>query len=297
MPPKSRLPHFEQACCRWDLCRMSKARLFTFVFALLMLMKDISGQTVLMPAHAVWQYAAGLAGSKQDAFGILRHPAMSEIPGLASLGFAGESMSGIPGTATLSAVAGIRSGGGVAGCVLDHRSMAGSGETRILFGYALPLSSSLRVGLRIGFQGFRVPSHRMISGLPIEWGLVYRQHRLSFGVAASHPVTLSSHRSHPGIPGVFRVTATYELSTGTGLALDVVREEGWGLSCRPMFFYAPNTAFRLTAGVIADKGSMFLGLRYQRSSLGFQMLFDRHPLLGWTGAFGIDHYFQGEVKK
>jgi hypothetical protein len=137
----------------------------------------------------------------------------------------------------------------------------------------------------------------MISGLPIEWGMVYRQHRLSVGMAATYPVTLSSQKKHPGIPGNYRMTATYELSAGTGLALDVFREEGWGLSCRPMFFYAPNTAFRLTAGVIADKGSMFLGLRYQHSSLGFQMLFDRHPLLGWTGAFGIDHHFQGEVNK
>ncbi len=276
---------------------MCKGKLLMMVMSMLMGVKDISGQTVLLPAHSVWQYAAGVAGWKGDAFGGLRHPVMAGLSGPASVGLTGESMSGIPGAAMLSAVAGFRSGAGVFGCALDHRSLAGSGETRFVFGYALPLSASLRAGMRLGYQGFRVPSHRMVSGLPVEWGLIYRQHRLSVGLAASHPVTLSAHKNHPGIPSVFRVTTTYELSAGAGLALDVVREEGWGLSCRPMFFYAPHTSFRLTGGVITDEGTMFLGIRYGRSSLGMQMFFERHPLLGWTGAFGIDHHFQREERK
>jgi hypothetical protein len=298
MPPKSRLMHFELGWGLSDLCTMSIYKKMMMVFACMVMVKAMVGQTVLLPVHTVWQYAAGVAGwHENDVFGALRHPAMSGRRPMKSMGLLAESMPGIQGSVMLSSMIGFSVGGGVVGCVLDHRSLAGSGESRLVFGYALPLSPALRVGVRLGIQGFRVPSHRTISGLPVEWGLVYKHGKLSAGVAASHPVTLATYKTHAGIPAIFRVSTTFELSAGTGLALDVVREEGWGISCRPMVFYHPTPAWRLTGGVVVDRGSMFLGMRYARSSMGVHLFFDRHPMLGWTGAFGIDYDMHQEVER
>ena len=290
MPPKSRLNHFEEGMGVADLCSMGRSKMMALLFSMNVMVNGIVGQTVMLPVHTVVQYAAGVFGwDDGDAFGALRHPAMSVGFRGRSMGLLAESMTGIPGTTMLSSMIGIRAGSGVIGGVLDHRSMSGAGESRLAVGYALPLSSRLRAGIRLGVQGLSVPAHRTIIGMPVEWGLVYRHQQLSFGVAASQPVTLSPGKLHPGIPAVFRMTTTFELSAGTGLALDVVREEGWGLSCRPMVFYQPSPGFRLSSGLVADKGSIFLGIRYRRSSMGFHMFFDRHPYLGWTGAFGIDY--------
>lgn len=272
-----------------DLCVMGMIRNLTFVLGFIMAGDTLVAQTTLLPTSSVWQYTSGVAGWKDDAFGSLRHPAMPGSSGGLSMGILGESMYGIPGAAMLSAVMGARLGSGVMGGVLDHRSFSGSGETRLVFGYALPLSTALRAGVRLGFQSWRMPGHRMIAGIPIEWGLLYRQQRLAVGVAAAHPVTIANIKERSGIPVVFRISTNYELSPTSGLALDVVREEGWGLSCRPMIFYQPIPTLRLNGGVVADRGSMFLGIRYGRGMWGMNLFFDRHPLLGWTGAFGFDH--------
>ena len=275
---------------------MGMFRNLTFVLVFAMLGDSLCCQTTLLPAGSVWQYASGVAGWKDDAFGSLRHPAMPGSPGGLSMGILGESMYGIPGAAMLSAVMGGRLGTGVIGGVMDHRSFSGSGETRLVCGYALPLSSSLRAGLRLGFQAWRYPGHRMISGIPIEWGVIYRHQRLAVGIATSHPVTISRMKENSGIPVVFRVSTSYELSPTTGLVLDVVREEGWGLSCRPMIFYQPTPALRLNGGVVADRGSVFLGIRYRRGMWVMNLFFDRHPLMGWTGAFGFDHSLNREAE-
>jgi hypothetical protein len=296
MPPKSRLVHFEPGMGLTDLCIMGILRKLTFVLGLILVADMLAGQTTLLPASSVWQYASGVAGWKDDAFGSLRHPAMPGSSSRLSMGILGESMYGIPGAAMLSAVMGGRLGTGVVGGVMDHRSFSGSGETRLVFGYALPLSSALRAGLRLGFQSWRMPGHRMISGIPIEWGLLYRQQRLAVGVTASHPVSTSRIKESSGIPVVFRVSTGYELSPTTGLALDVVREQGWGLSCRPMIFYQPIPTLRLNGGVMADRGSMFLGIRYKRGMWAMNLFFDRHPLMGWTGAFGFDHGLNREAE-
>ena len=252
----------------------------------------LSGQTVLQPSASVWQYAAGVAGFKGDAFGAIRHPAMPSGGGRMSLGLSAESVSGLSGMTMISAVAGFRLGQGVAGGSLDHRSMSGSGETRLTFGYALPLSASLRAGLRLGFQGLRIPAHRVVTAIPVEWGLVYRHQRMSVGLSAALPVALTRDPAIPRSPSVFRVTTTCEVAPGSGLALDVIREEGWGLSCRPMVFYQPAEALRMMVGMTADNGSFFFGIRHQRSAWGMILFFQRHPLLGWTGSFGIERDVQ-----
>lgn len=257
----------------------------------------LSAQSLLQPSGAVWQYAAGVGGWKEDAFGALRHPAMPGAKGHMSMGLSAESVSGLSGMTMISAVAGFRLGRGVAGACLDHRSMAGSGETRLSFGYALPLSSTLRAGLRLGFQGLRIPAHRAITAIPVEWGLVYRYQRLSVGFSAGLPVALTRDPGMTRSPSVFRVTTACEVGPGAGLALDVIREEGWGLSCRPMVFYQPAAAFRLTTGVTAGDGSFFFGTRHQRSVWGVTLFFQRHPLLGWTGSFSIDRNIESEDER
>jgi hypothetical protein len=269
---------------------MGMRKMMWLLCCLILMVNGGVGQTVLLPAHSAWQYAAGVSGwNDDDVFGALRHPAMPVGIRERSMGLQGESMSGIPGASMLSCMVGFQAGSGVVGGVLDHRSFAGTGESRVVLGYALPLSSRLRAGVRLGVQGFRIPAHPLLIGIPVEWGLVYRHQKLSFGVAASQPVNLSQRELHPGIPAIFRFTTTFELSAGTGLALDVAREEGWGLSCRPMVFYQPSPSFRLTGGLVADKGSIFLRGRYKRASMGFHMFFDRDPYMGWTGAFGVDY--------
>ena len=295
MPPKSRLIHFEQGMGQTDLCEMGTWKMMWLFCCLIVMVNQGVGQTVLLPVHAAWQFAAGVSGwDEGDAFGRLRHPAMSLGIRERSMGLQAESMSGIQGVSSLSYLIGFQAGAGVVGGVLDHRSLAGTGESRLVLGYALSLSSRLRAGVRLGVHGFRVPAHPFMIGIPVEWGLIYRHEKLSFGIAASQPVNLSQRKLHPGIPAIFRVTTTFELTAGTGLALDVVREEGWGLSCRPMVFYQPTPALRLTSGLIADKGALFLGIRYARSSVGYHLFFDRHPYLGWTGAFGIDYHKKRE---
>ena len=149
----------------------------------------LSGQTVLQPSASVWQYAAGVAGFKGDAFGAIRHPAMPSGGGRMSLGLSAESVSGLSGMTMISAVAGFRLGQGVAGGSLDHRSMSGSGETRLTFGYALPLSASLRAGLRLGFQGLRIPAHRVVTAMGAG---------ISSSTDVGRPVCSPSGRADPG---------------------------------------------------------------------------------------------------
>jgi hypothetical protein len=255
------------------------------------------GQSVLLPRSAVWQYAAGLAGWTDDAFARYRHPAMPAAEGRPALGFQGESYAGVRGTAMLSAVFSGSVGTGAFGLGFDHRSFPGAGESRVGIGYALPLSGRLRVGLRTGYHQLRVPGHAVEMAIPVDFGLSFRQERISVGFAVSKPVSFRTKTDDPRGPALFRVSAVWSPSETAGLAMDVVREDGWGVSGRPMVWYRPGRDFRVVCGMVVDEASAFLGLNYRITSMGVDLFFERHVRMGWTGAFGFVHILNGGMRR
>lgn len=246
-----------------------------------------AAQTVLLPRNAVWQYVAGVAGWKDDAFGRYRHPAMSGGENRILAGIQGESYAGLQGTAMLSMACSGAAGSGLLGFGLDHRSFLGAGESRVSLGYALPISRRLRVGLRMGYYQLRVPGHSSEISIPVEWGVSYRQERISIGFAAIQSIQPGATSDHPSTPAIFRISTVWSLSEGAGLAFDVVREDGWGLSGRPMVWYRPVGGLRILGGMVVDEGSAFLGVSYKMIPLGVDLFFERHARMGWIGAVGF----------
>ncbi len=296
MPPKSGPFTLEPGRGEPHLCLMGIYHLQIFLFLFLLRANHSVAQSVLLPRNAVWQYVAGLAGWNDDAFARYRHPAMPSAEGLPAIGVQGESYAGIRGTSMLSAVSSIGYGTGAFGLGFDHRSFPGAGESRIGFGYALPLSRKLRIGLRMGYHHLRVSGHAAEMAVPVEFGLSFRQERFSLGFAASKPVEFRIKPVHPRTPAVVRVSAVWSPSETAGLAMDVVREDGWGLSGRPMVWYRPAKDLRIVCGMVVDESSAFLGLNYRMTSFGIDLFFERHVRMGWTGAIGFVYTLKGRMR-
>ena len=282
MPPKSGVLCLECPASWWQFCRKMIMRISWFFSVLLLLSLHSFGQGPVPVMAGRYQFVSALLRQQEDVFSMARHPASVAVPGRWLLGLGTERpiVQDAGGVTTWAAVRATEQG--QFSWLVDHRAAGSLRETQAGFGYSLPLSGVLRMGVRLNFYRLRIAGYGAHLALPVEWGGSYRiTDRL---ITSVHIYNLFSRLTRPEkfnvLPRVIRIGAGYSFSARTALGFEIAREEGRPVRFQPVLSLQPVDRLYIRTGYASDTRGFFLSTGYRTGRFRVDLAFQQQALTG-----------------
>lgn len=170
-----------------------------------------------------------------------------------------------------------------------HAGHSGLREHAVMLSYGLPLTTSLQMGLGVGYARQRTPFHSPWHRLQAQWGAVchvYGGLRMSMRVQVFPPLG-PSHPVFP-LPVTMAAGLGYAFSPQVALTAELLREGGRAPVLTPVLYYCPVPSVSLRVGIRTDNGSFSFTMAYRFQRFGIEAGGRQVGLLGWCGDLALD---------
>ena len=207
-----------------------------------------------------------------------------------SAAFLQDGWPGIRGTGEFTALASVAAAGGGFGVLCRMEGAAGFRETMIGIAYARPLSSALRIGVRIDRYAAGLPATGMIVAWPIDIALSWRAGtKIVAGLSVYDPFRVSMPVKY-GFPPPRAVRSLLGFRVGEGLGLVVEWEvtERRDPSLVVVLSYQYGRSFLVRLGWQSAGAQPLLLLGWRKKGLRVMLGVGWHPTLGGRQSLALD---------
>jgi hypothetical protein len=248
-----------------------------------------SGQTVISSVSGRSQYAGSCTSLRQDVFNAVRNPA-AQIVAERFMGGVQAEKPAIPGlTGHLNMAAAGPLSGGHWGVQLEHRGLAGFGETQVGIGYGMRLSDAVSMGLRFNYYRLWIAGYGSAAAFPVEWGAICRvAPGLKVAMHLYNPFGARLRKDAlERLPVVVRFCMGYTISEKAALTVGVIREEGHAVGLEPMIHYQPEQSLFFRFGFVVPGSAVIFSTGFSRKGVRMEFFVQRQGLPGWVTGLGI----------
>lgn len=210
-----------------------------------------------------------------------------------SLAFLEDGWAGISGTGEATVMASLRAAGGAFGMVCRVSGAAGFRESIIGIGYARPLSSSLRVGLRMDRYGMASPSSGTVAAWPVDIAISWRAGpNIIAGISVYDPFRVSVPVKYPvPPPRMVRVLMGFRAGEGLGIVAEWEAMERRAPSLALLLSWQYGERIMVRLGWVSGGAQPILMLGWKRKGLRVMLGVGWHPALG--GRYGMSCAWSG----
>ncbi len=266
---------------------------FSSFFLHLKAQQVVGGMNYLLQvSHA---YPAGSA----DLTGIARQPAAQPAGSHAGIAFFSQKLISTESPGEYLLVFNIPFSGGRVSLIADHMQMDQYRQTQFGIAYAIGLSSSFSIGIKMNYYQQAVKGYRPFRAFPAEMGMMYQvSGKFSSGLAVYNIAYAFRKKSQPHpLPLLIAFGWSLSLSKEVELILTAAWQENIQLSFQPSVRIMMNEKFKFNFGYTSRYSSFFTSgvctIRNFLLHVGFQY----HPQLGMGTGAGIEWFAKQPVVK
>lgn len=156
-------------------------------------------------------------------------------------------------------------------------------ETRAGLCYGRPLGSRLDLGLRFNYMQLRIPGFQGRSVIYPQIGFRYMlNENLMIGWSVSNPGGKIKLRGLYPIPIVYRIGIGYKISELTGIAAEILKEEGRVPAVVAAVRYRPLKHIELRGGIYSNSKQFFFNTSVQKNKMRYTIGLLWHQELGFS---------------
>ena len=209
------------------------------------------------------------------------------MAGRFSVGCLQDAWPGVRGTGEFTALAAVAAAGGGFGMVFRTEGTATFRESLIGIGYARPLSSTFRIGIRIDRYAVGTASSGMVVAWPVDVALSWRAGaKVLAGISVYDPFRVSMPVKY-GVPPPRMVRALLGFRVGEGLGLvmewESMERRGPSLAVLLSYQYGPSVSIRVGWQSAGAQPVLMVG--WTKKGLCVTVGVGWHPALG--GRYGL----------
>ena len=199
------------------------------------------------------------------------------------LGLSSEKKYGFQGFNMMSLSLAIPVSSGCWSGQIDYFGFNHFSETRIGFCYAKTLSARADLGVRFNYLQVQIPGSQLRAAICPQIGFRYiLNQNLILGWSVSNPAGALKIRGEYHLPTGYRIGVGYKISDLSGVAVEMIKEEGRFPGITAAFRYRPEKNLEIRAGLYTQSPQVFFTMVVQKNKLKYAAGFMWHRELGFS---------------